>query len=43
MEIMSYYNKFKQYLSAYKQVPNMVKEKVFEIIKQKKESMTSEK
>lgn len=37
LEIISYYDKFKQYLSAYKQIPNMVKDKIFEIIKSKKQ------
>jgi len=43
MEITGYYNKIKEYLTLYKQVPEIIKEKVFEIIKEKKESMTNKK
>jgi len=32
LEIVDYYNQFKQYLSTYKAIPWIVKEKIFEII-----------
>ncbi len=32
LEIVDYYNQFKSYLASYKTIPNIIKEKVFEII-----------
>ncbi len=32
LEIVSYYKKVKEYLSSYSQVPEMVKNKIFEIL-----------
>ena len=32
MEMLDYYNQFKSYLSSYKAIPWIVKEKIFEII-----------
>ena len=32
LEILEYYKQFKSYLSAYSQIPAMVKDKVFEIV-----------
>lgn len=36
VEITNYYNIFKNYLSMYAKIPEMIKEKVFEIIWKKK-------
>ena len=32
LEIVDYYNQLKSYLASYKAIPNIIKEKVFEII-----------
>lgn len=32
LEMLDYYKQFKSYLSAYSQIPTMVKERVFEVI-----------
>ena len=32
MEIITYYKKVKKYLSIYKQIPNMVKKKIFDLL-----------
>ncbi len=47
LEILSYYKKIKSYLSAYSEIPSIVKDKVFEIIwnvsKDKDSSITPKK
>ena len=41
-EIFSYYKKIKQYLSAYREVPDMVKEKMFDLFSSNSEEVVEE-